>query len=127
MADCLPAPPGRTSNPGRSGPGGFEERYYRGMVRGWDSKSVESQIEDAASRPRSHKHPMPPEEMERRRKIDRLRLSRVRVVHDLEQARHIRHRAQLEAALAHLDREIASLGAVVSIEEPRRRGTGRTA
>jgi hypothetical protein len=37
-------------------------------------------------------------------------LTRKRVVHDLETATHPRYRAQLEAALAHLDAQIARLG-----------------
>jgi len=81
------------------------------VARGWESKSVESQIEDAEDRPRSPQRRLSPEEIERQRKLDGLRLSRTRVVHDLEAARNPRYRTQLEAALAHLDREIALLGA----------------
>jgi hypothetical protein len=50
-----------------------------------------------------------PEDLERRREREGLQLSRVRVLHDLETARHSRYREQLEAALAHLDAEIARL------------------
>jgi len=81
------------------------------VARGWESKSVESQIEDAEDRPRSPQRRLSPEEIERQRKLDGLRLSRTRVAHDLEAARDPRYRAQLEAALAYLDREIAALDA----------------
>jgi hypothetical protein len=39
-----------------------------------------------------------------------LLLSRTRVLHDLENATHERHRGMLREALAHLDKEIAKLG-----------------
>lgn len=74
------------------------------MARGWESKSIESQIEEAAGRK---------EQARRKSEVDAQReslmLTRKRVVHDLEAATHPRHRAQMEAALAHLDAQIAQL------------------
>ena len=81
------------------------------MARGWESKSVESQIEmaetDKAARAatRSSK-----EQLERQRRRESLELSRRRVLNDLAACRNPRYRTVLEAALAHLDNEIQALG-----------------
>ena len=81
------------------------------VARGWESKSVESQIEmaetDKAARAatRSSK-----EQIELQRKKESLELSRRRVVNDLAACRNPRYRTVLEAALAHLDNEIQALG-----------------
>jgi hypothetical protein len=75
------------------------------MARGWESKSIESQIEEAAGRKEQARRIS---ELDAER--DSLMLTRKRVVHDLEAATHPRYRAQLEAALAHLDAQIARLG-----------------
>jgi hypothetical protein len=79
------------------------------MARGWESKSVESQIEDADRSDRTE--PLTPEQRESRRKREGLELSRRRVLHDLEAARSPVRRASLEHALAFLDEEIRKLGA----------------
>jgi len=80
------------------------------MARGWESKSVESQIESAgAGSDRSQ--PLTPEQREIRRKRESLELSRRRVLHDLEAARSEVRRTSLEHALAFLDEEIRKLGA----------------
>jgi hypothetical protein len=46
------------------------------------------------------------EQLERQRKRESLELSRTRVVNDLAACQNPRYRVVLEAALAHLDREI---------------------
>jgi len=80
------------------------------MARGFESKSVESNRQDAederaarGSRKRPDIH-----EIERRQKRDGLELSRRRIVHEMETANE-RRRACLNAALAHLDGELAKL------------------
>ena len=78
------------------------------MARGWESKSVESQIEDARAAPADVRTP---EERERAVKRSGLELSRRRVLHDLEAAQSPVRRASLEGALAFLDEEIRKLGA----------------
>jgi hypothetical protein len=78
------------------------------MARGWESKSVESQIEDADRSDRIE--PLTPEQREIRRKRESLELSRRRVLHDLEAAGSPVRRASLEHALAFLDEEIGKLG-----------------
>jgi hypothetical protein len=74
------------------------------MARGWESKSVESQIESAESRrAATQAEAINPREAERIKKRESLLLSRTRVVHDLESAHNPRYREILSAALKHLD------------------------
>ncbi|HKV07625.1 MAG TPA: hypothetical protein VJ725_05760 [Thermoanaerobaculia bacterium] len=79
------------------------------MARGWESKSVESQIEDAEAR-RDRGASLTAEERERRQKQEGLELSRRRVVKEIEETRSAARRASLEQALAYLDEEIGKLG-----------------
>ena len=80
------------------------------MARGWESKSVESQIELAESRrPATRGAPLSALEVERTKKRDSLLLSRTRVVHDLENAHNPRYREILLAALKHLDGKLSEL------------------
>lgn len=80
------------------------------MARGFDSKDVESQIEQREAERRARSAPAPSvADLELSAKQQSLLLSRRRVEIDLEAARHPRHRAQLEAALAFLDRQLADL------------------
>lgn len=80
------------------------------MARGWESKSVESQIESAEDRAALAKLPQfTPEEAERKNQRESLQLSRTRVLHDIETSKNPKYRATLEAALKHLDDKIATL------------------
>ncbi|HEY2737355.1 MAG TPA: hypothetical protein VGK45_03060 [Thermoanaerobaculia bacterium] len=78
------------------------------MARGWESKSVESQIEDADRRAQRGDS-LTPEERERQQKRAGLELSRRRVLTDIAAARSDVRRASLEQALAFLDGEIKKL------------------
>jgi hypothetical protein len=80
------------------------------MSRGWESKDVESQMEEAAAKRAAAKQ-IPPTEEEVRLRAERnsIELSRTRIVKDLEAATHPRRREQLEAALRHLDQKLAEL------------------
>jgi hypothetical protein len=81
------------------------------MARGWESKSVESQIEAAEERQRlSQVHRVSVEQAERERQRESLQLSRVRVLRDLEASTHPRYQENLRAALRHLDEKLAELG-----------------
>jgi hypothetical protein len=81
------------------------------MARGWESKSVESQIESAESRrAAAHRGAVQPEEVERLKKREGLLLSRTRVVHDIENAINPRYREMLLAALKHLDDKLSEIG-----------------
>jgi hypothetical protein len=75
------------------------------MARGWESKSVEQQQEEAATaKPRGA--PLTPEQTAREKKRQGLLLSRQRVLQQLEAASNPRHRQMLEAALADLDAQL---------------------
>jgi hypothetical protein len=50
-----------------------------------------------------------PEQIQRLRDLEALESSRTRVLNDLANTRHERYRAQLQAALSHLDQKIAAL------------------
>jgi hypothetical protein len=80
------------------------------MARGWESKSVESQIESAEERAALAKLPkLTPEEAARKSERESLELTRKRVLHDIETSQNPGYRVTLEAALKHLDDKIALL------------------
>ena len=80
------------------------------MARGWESKSVEAQI-DAAEMHRGAvlQKVQTREHLERVRQKESLMLSRTRVVRELETARNSRYRDILAKALAELEVQIAAL------------------
>jgi len=75
------------------------------MARGWESKAVESQQEEAASK-RSTPKSFSPEEAQRRAERATLMLARTRALADLQQACAPAHRAMLQQAIADLDRRL---------------------
>jgi hypothetical protein len=79
------------------------------MARGWESKSVESQIESAEARrtPSAGRRSTEQSALERER--NGLELSRTRVLRDLASAASPRRREMLEAALKHLEERLAAL------------------
>ena len=77
------------------------------MARGWESKSVEAQQDEARDKSTQHRPAMSPEEAARWREKESLRLSRKRVLQQLESATNSRHRKLLEEALADLDRKLS--------------------
>jgi len=80
------------------------------VARGWESKSVEGQIESFASERRSSsKEHLTAEQMECQRQKESLLLSRKRVLHDIEQAQNPRHLKILQESLAYLDDKLAKL------------------
>jgi hypothetical protein len=80
------------------------------MARGWESKSVEAQIDlaeaDSAAAPARHLSPAALVEI---RKRESLTLSRIRVVREMEAAQNPRYRAVLGKALSDLDRQLKAL------------------
>jgi hypothetical protein len=81
------------------------------MSRGWESKDVESQMEEAAAkRSAARQAPVSAETLRIESERKSLELSRTRVLKDLETTTHPRRRDQLEAALHHLDAKLAALG-----------------
>jgi hypothetical protein len=84
------------------------------MARGWESKSVESQKEEAAAARTQKSSPAPsPAQQEHIRKREELELARKRILGDLAAVRHPRHRELLERALADLNARITKLGGEV--------------
>jgi hypothetical protein len=80
------------------------------MARGWESKSIEVQQEEAAEKP-AHTHPpMTTAEAAKWREKEGLRLSRERVQHQIECSQDARHRSLLVQALAALNEKLAKLG-----------------
>jgi ribosomal protein L29 len=80
------------------------------MARGWESKSVEAQIEESVSEPsRNETRTASPEELQSRNKKAGLMLSRKRVQQQLERSVNERYSEQLRRSLADLDAQIAAL------------------
>ena len=79
------------------------------MARGWESKNVESQQEEAQRRPSgTGESSEPPEVLARRRTLE---LARTRARADLETARAPAHRQMLEQAIKALDEQLSKLEA----------------
>jgi hypothetical protein len=82
------------------------------MSRGWESKSIESQMADATTRREASRRILQTAEQIRLQgERESLELSRTRVRHDLDAATHPRRKEQLQAALLHLEKKITALGA----------------
>jgi hypothetical protein len=86
------------------------------MARGWESKSVEAQIESAETiRGRSqaeaaHKAAQTVERDNASRKLDSLLLHRTRVLSDLTKCRDERYRKTLSDGLNYLELQLTALG-----------------
>lgn len=79
------------------------------MARGWESKGVESQLEEKEAREseRRDSQALSPEDRERHARLESNRLSRARVLDQLERATSPAHRAMLKRTLLALEKEIA--------------------
>jgi hypothetical protein len=79
------------------------------MARGWESKSVESQMESAQTESKpNHNSPTDHEKLVRRER-DGLLLARSRVMQQLESSTNDVYRQSLQQALSELDEKIAKL------------------
>jgi hypothetical protein len=82
------------------------------MARGWESKSVATQIDMAENRTAVARAKVLSEEsLDLLRKKESILMSRTRVVRDLENAQNPRYRAVLSKALADLDAQLSTLAA----------------
>lgn len=80
------------------------------MARGWESKDVENQQElREAARQRLNQGEKSPEEIERERRLEDLKLNRTRVLRDLSIAANPRYRRMLEESYRFLEAEIEKL------------------
>lgn len=80
------------------------------MARGWESKSVEAQIEDSKSIS-SRQDPnrqISPEEVHRKSHRANLQLSRQRILQQLESSTNERYSEMLRRSLAELDGQLGS-------------------
>ena len=81
------------------------------MARGWESKSVEAQQQEAATQSTGdNKVRLTPEQAETRRKRDSLLLSRKDLEQKIATAINPRYRQMLEAALAEVEARLAEPG-----------------
>ena len=78
------------------------------MARGFDSKFIEAQQEEA-SRTKVIRPAMTPEEKEQASRREALQLSRARAVDDLSRASAPAHRQMLERAISAIDAQLADL------------------
>ena len=78
------------------------------MARGWESKSVEAQMEEAesasAAKPR-----LSPQEVETRQKRETLELTKKKVQADLGRASDERHRQMLTRSLEEIETQLGKL------------------
>jgi hypothetical protein len=78
------------------------------MARGWESKSVEDQIDSAkADRDAQVQPRLTQLQREQRELKQSLRLSRAQILSRLEAATNERYRTQLHSTLEHLDAQLA--------------------
>jgi hypothetical protein len=83
--------------------------YNVGMARGWESKSVEQQIEDAQVDPnRTPSTNASPGEVELRRRREGLLLQRSRIRQEIDSARNPRDQELLKEMLRHLESQLSS-------------------
>ncbi|MGA2987573.1 MAG: hypothetical protein ABSG32_27600 [Terriglobia bacterium] len=83
------------------------------MARGWESKSVELQMETSQlERKETAKNRVTPEMAEAQRKKETLLLARTHLHQQIQASQHPRHRDMLQNALVELERQLADLGAL---------------
>jgi hypothetical protein len=83
------------------------------MARGWESKSVEAQIDMAGQRHHSaFLEPTPdPEKLNLLRQKETILLSRTRIIREMNDAQNPRYKSMLNKALADLDAKLATIAA----------------
>ena len=79
------------------------------MARGWESKSVEQQIESASDTSNHHSGELTPEQQEHMRQRQGLLLSRARVVSQLEACQNERYAELLKQSLAEIDSRLKTI------------------
>ncbi len=81
------------------------------MARGWESKAVEDQVNERAARREQKANETKQTDAERAKQsqISSLRLSRARILSQLEAARNSSYRTMLERALETLDKKITDV------------------
>jgi hypothetical protein len=77
------------------------------MARGWESKSIEAQQEEAG-RPRTRRPALTPDEVARGERQRTLELVRANLTADLSRATAAAHRHMLEQAITAIDAQLGS-------------------
>jgi rubrerythrin len=80
-----------------------------GMARGWESKAVEAQQAEAGDKSSQPRPKISAEQAAALREKERWRLSRQRVLQQLEASTNPRHRKLLQETLADLDEKLREL------------------
>ena len=93
----------------RAGLPAIRPAYNSGVARGWESKSVELQQDDARSEGEPKRH-LTPKQREVESRKEGLKLSRSRILEQLHSTENPLYRKTLEQALAALDAQILRLG-----------------
>lgn len=79
------------------------------MARGWESKSVEDQLEERERAKRETAVPASTEAIEHRQRRETLQLARSRLLEQIKAARSDAHRQMLEQSLQALEEELKAL------------------
>lgn len=82
------------------------------MARGWESKAVEAQMDEAGARGEGRgraDYDVSPAVRARRERLETLRLSHARTLDQLERARNPAHREMLRRTLQALEQEMTEL------------------
>lgn len=80
------------------------------MARGWESKSIESQIDEAQAKKEARsKRALTVEEADRLQRKEALLSERARLVREMERAYMRRHLVILERGLAYINSELEKL------------------
>jgi hypothetical protein len=80
------------------------------VARGWESKSVELQQDDARSSAGNDKPRLTLQQKEIESRKEGLKLSRSRMIEQIQSTENPRYRKSLEQALATIEQQIAELG-----------------
>ena len=78
------------------------------MARGWESKSVEAQMEEAAV-PAGSKPRLSAEQIEAKQKRETLILTKKKLEADLERSSNPRHQEMLKRALEEIEKQLESM------------------
>ncbi len=81
------------------------------MARGWESKSIESQQEEASRGTKAGPTPLNEQERAGMQRRATLELARARALGDLQRARSKMHKQLLERTLEAIEGELSALGA----------------
>ncbi len=79
------------------------------MAKGWESKSVESQMESAGEKAPKPQEQRSEEQKQIQREVQSLELSRKYILHQMESATNERYKQSLQQALHELDQKLAKL------------------